>query len=110
MKKKIQMIICSLGIILDSLATPFVFSLLYLAFGMLIWTCENNCLGIQQVIYCLGTVALFLAYIVSFVFSNIYFCKALYCKNKKMVMIPILFSVMLTLIFFFTVFWNYNWE
>ncbi len=110
MKKRLKMIISSLGIILDSLATPFVFSLLYLAFGGMIWSCENNCFEIQNLIYCLMAVALFLVYIVSFVWSNIFLGKTLYRKNRKMIMIPILLSVILTLIFFFTVFWNYNWE
>lgn len=110
MKKSLKMIISSLGIILDSLATPFVFSLLYLAFGGMIWSCENNCFEIQQLFVCLVVVALFLAYIVSFVLSNIYLSKTLYRKNKKLVIIPILLSIILTLIFLFTVFWNFNWE
>ena len=110
MKKSLKIIISSLGIVLDSLATPFIFSLLYLAFGMMIWTCENNCFEIQQLFYCFVAVALFLAYSVSFVLSNIYLSKTLYRKNKKMVIIPILLSIILTLIFFFMVFWNFNWE
>ena len=104
------MIISAVWILLDSLATPFIFSLLYLAFGTMIWTYENNCFEIQQPFYCLVAVALFLAYIVSFVLSNIFLSKTLYRKNKKMVIIPILLSIILTLIFFFTVFWTYNWE
>lgn len=110
MKKSLKIIISSLGIVLDSLATPFIFSLLYLAFGMMIWTYENNCFEIQQLFNCFVAVALFLAYSVSFVLSNIYLSKTLYRKNKKMIIIPILLSIILTLIFYFTVFWNYNWE
>lgn len=110
MKKSLKIIISSLGILLDSLATPFIFSLLYLAFGMMIWTYENNCFEVQQLFYCFVAVALFLAYIVSFVLSNIFLGKTLYRKNKIMVIIPILLSIILTLIFYFTVFWNYNWE
>ncbi len=110
MKKSLKMIISSLWILLDSLVTPFIFSLLYLAFGGMIWSCENNCFEIQQLLDCLVVVALFFVYIVSFVLSNIFLSKTLYRKNKKMVIIPILLSIILTLIFFFTVFWNYNWE
>ena len=108
--KRLKIIISSLGILLDSLATPFVFCFLYLAFGMLIWTCKNDCFKIQQLFYCIVVVALFLAYILSFVWSNIFLSKFLYQKNKKLFIIPILFSIVLTLLFFFTVFWNYNWE
>lgn len=95
---------------LDSLVTPFIFCLLYLAFGMLSWTCKNNCFKVQNLIDCLVVVALFLAYIVSFVLSNIFLSKTLYRKNNKLVMIPVLLSIILILIFFFTVFWNFNWE
>ncbi len=108
--KRLKIIISSLGILLDSFATPFIFSFLYLAFGMLIWTCKNDCFQIQQLIYCFVVVAIFLVYILSFVWSNIVLSKLLYQKNKKMVIIPILLSIILTLIFFFTVFWNFNWE
>ena len=110
MMRRLKMIVSWGWIILDSLATPFVFSLLYLAFGMLFWTCRNNCFEVQQLVYCLVTVAMFLVYIVSFVWSNIFLCKFFYSKNKKMVIIPILFSIMLTLVFLFTVAWNFEWE
>ncbi len=110
MKTRLKVLISCVAIMLDSLVTPFVFCLLYLAFGMLRWTCKNNCFEIQQLIDCLVVVALFLAYIVSFVLSNIFLSKTLYRKNKKLVMIPILLSIILILIFFFTVFWNFNWE
>jgi len=110
MKRRLKVIISCVWIILDSLATPFIFCLLYLAFGMLIWTYKNNCFEVQQLIDCLVVVALFLAYIVSYVLSNIFLSKTLYRKNKKLVMIPVLLSIILILIFFFTVFWNFNWE
>lgn len=110
MKKRLKVILSCMGIVLDSLATPFIFVYLYFAFGMLIWTCKNDCFEVQQLTNCLIAVFLFLAYIVSFVLSNIYLCKTLYRKNKKLVIIPILVSIILTLIFFFTVFWNYTWE
>lgn len=110
MKRRLKLIISCVCIILDSLATPFIFSYLYLAFGMLIWTCKNNCFEIQQLVYCLVMVVLFLTYSVSFVWSNIFLCKLLYRKNKKLVIIPLLLSIILTLIFLFTVAWNFEWE
>ena len=110
MKNRLKVIISCLGILLDSLATPFVFSLLHLAFGTLIWTYKNNCFEVRQLIDCLVAIALFLAYIVSFVWSNIFIGKTLYRKNRKLAIIPILLSIILTLIFFFMVFWNFNWE
>ena len=108
--KRVKMIISSLEILLDSLATPFIFSFLYLAFESMIWNYRNNHFEMQDIIYCLVVVALFLAYLESFVSSNIFLSKILYRKNKKLVVIPVLLSVILTLVFFFTVFWNFNWE
>lgn len=110
MKRRLKVIISCVCIILDSLVTPFIFSFLYLAFGMLIWTCKNNCFEVQQLINCLVVGALFLAYGVSFVLSNIFLGKTLYHKNKKLVIIPVLLSIILTLIFLFTVAWNFEWE
>lgn len=110
MKKRLKLLISILGIILDSLATPFIFCLLYMAFGMAIWSYENNSFEIQQLINCLKVVALFLVYMVSFIWSNLFLGKTLYHKNKKMAVIPILLSIILILIFFFTVFWLFDWE
>lgn len=109
MKKRFKTVLSIFFILIDSFATPFIFSLLYIAFAGAEWALKNDCFDRINVFYCIKMTVVFILYLVSFILSNVYLGKKLYSVKKQLVIIPIATSIVLFIISFFTVFWNFQW-